>query len=459
MTDSNPPDDDPFAEFEDWLKDGPAGQWPHRRQVREYSLLQRRIIGSNQRLVSNPDEFGRLQRFTDLINDAPEGDRAEIRKKYSIRFDGLIFEDSLSFLHIEIPCDLDFSDCVFLDFSISQCKIYGNINIDRSIFNGRIFNIFKNDFCDGNLFADEIKVYGFGAAINYNKFTNGSMSLWKIFVQSEHISMDENELVAGDVILSAAQLPNCVVYLRDTRISRNLHIRNALLKGAHLNRTKVLGFLDTSDAIFHSIPDFRGMSYQGIPEVARMTVPPPRMSGWWPWSKAGDKEDVLKLRKLKAMAIEANDHEKDGEFFAYEMLAKRGWETKGEFGLLANWLYWVLSNYGCSYLVPLCWMTAGFVGFAAHYAWWLQRYVALPDAAHFAWLFSIKSSIPFLGSLFRFAPVPDGHESRFDTIYEAASGAGLNVDTLVWTGVTQSLVGGVFFFFLLLGLRNKFRLK
>ena len=64
------------------------------------------------------------------------------------------------------------------------------------------------------------------------------------------------------------------------------------------------------------------------------------------------------------MALAANDHEKDGEFFAYEMMAKRGVETKGFFPLLLNTLYGAWGGYGQSYQRPLGWLAGSWAAFA-----------------------------------------------------------------------------------------------
>ncbi len=39
----------------------------------------------------------------------------------------------------------------------------------------------------------------------------------------------------------------------------------------------------------------------------------------WQFKRAEESGDVAKFRKLKAMALAANDHEKDGEFFATDV--------------------------------------------------------------------------------------------------------------------------------------------
>lgn len=522
MTDSNPPDD-PFAEFEDWLNEDLHFDLSSNSFFRWTSSQPKwKQVEANARLLLDRDEWSKkVERFENAIKTLNDpSDQQKLRKKYVVRFDGYNFKNErIEFSNYFFPFLISFQEakfnsihtsfdgCIFAQGAIFDNSIFeGAVSFDRIqchqasfSFNGVLvkgdtFSLSNSTFRDGRAVFDNTVFLGragftdvdFGsqnASFLATKFEVGPVYFCRSIFGAEGVGFDLAEfgpgginfdgivsrafflmfsgakLDSGDVTFQSADLENSSLFLIGLNIDGDLNCRMMKAGNVQFEGTSVSGIFDLQDSSFRSVPDFRQMKLDRAPEVARMTVPPPRMTGWWPFSKAKDQQDVLKFRKLKAMAIEANDHEKDGEFFAYEMLAKRGWETRGVIELTANWLYWVLSNYGRSFLVPLCWMAVSFVGFAACYAWWLQRYVALPDAMHFTWLFSIKNSIPFLGSLFRFAPVPDGHESRFDTIYEAASGAGLNVDALVWTGVTQSLVGGVFFFFLLLGLRNKFRLK
>ena len=159
------------------------------------------------------------------------------------------------------------------------------------------------------------------------------------------------------------------------------------------------------------------------------------------------------------MALAANDHEKDGVFFAYEMMAKRGTEHTTFWQLLTNTIYWKVSFYGQSYLRPLAWLGGTIGVFTLLYT--LLVGVKLPpiEAAWFGFLLSLKNALPFLGTITRFAPAPEGHVTWFAERMNSLTEPWINADWLIGLGVFQSLLGLFFFFFLLLGLRNRFRLK
>ena len=173
---------------------------------------------------------------------------------------------------------------------------------------------------------------------------------------------------------------------------------------------------------------------------------------------AADGEDVAKFRKLKSMALAANDHEKDGEFFAGEMLAKRGVETTSFTGLLFNTLYWKLSDFGQSFVRPLLWLGVSFLSFAAACLYLIRDTLTWTDRLWFAADYSFRNMLPLFGTLYRFAPAPQNHVSWYQNTYDRLRDAGVDIDRLISLGIAQSLIGTVLLFLFLLALRNKFRL-
>ena len=472
MSDSNPPDetpndDDPFAEFEDWLVDGPAGEWSKTWGNKALSDAQKQIVQRNAQLLTDPNRLAwnsKAARFEEALTALgdEEAKKAQ-RAMYAIRFDGHRFRDGeKDFRGFHFPCSVSFSRSKFGEGDVS----FDDVTFDEGIvsFLGVAFGEGDVRF-DGAMFGDGTVSF-LGAA-----FGDGTVSFLGAAFGEGHVSFSGATFGDGTVSFLGAAFGEGHVSFYGATFGEGefwfggLHVKGELdctgldVQRAVFRNTTVDGLADWTDAKFGSIPDFRQMKLDRAPEVARMSVPAPGMTGYWPLSTATDQQDVLKFRKLKAMAIDANDHEKDGEFFAYEMMAKRGWETKGWFGLLANWLYWITSNYGRSYEVPFYWMVASFLGFATHYSWWLNRYVLMEDAGDFAFWFSLKNTVPFLGTLFRFVAEPENYTSQFDKVYSAAADAGLNVDALIHTGLFQGVLSLILFFFLLLGLRNRFRLK
>jgi hypothetical protein len=192
-----------------------------------------------------------------------------------------------------------------------------------------------------------------------------------------------------------------------------------------------------------------------------MEVPPEKLKmGFNPLAKySGDKNDVAKYRKLKSMAIAASDHVKSGEFFAYEMMAKRGSETKGFFPLLFNYLYGLLSGYGQSYIQPL----KGFGFLWASFTFWNWTVIgsSISEGSRFGLsaLLSLLNSMPLIGLFAKRITPPAEHNSWLQTMMDCIKEAKVNIDYLTTIGIIEQFLGAILLFLLLLGLRNAFRLK
>ncbi|MEP6356138.1 MAG: hypothetical protein ABJ081_05605 [Hyphomicrobiales bacterium] len=276
------------------------------------------------------------------------------------------------------------------------------------------------------------------------------------------VRFNEAKFGEGNVWFQNIELAETRISFEDIDVAGNLFVRDiSFPKEANFQRASVKGTANFSDNTFHEVPDFRDTVFAHPPEVARMAVPPPEMEGKWLLKTAKDAEDVSKYRKLKAMALAANDHEKDIEFFAYEMRAKRGRE-KGSikwYELLINSLYSISSNFGQSYWRPASGLAGSLSLFFVLYAVLISKFLTIAETLCFAFFHSFKNFVPFLGSLFRFAARPEGHPSGYDEIFYELAHDGGPVDWLVYLGIFQNFFGLILLFLLLLGLRNKFRLK
>lgn len=488
--------DDPFAEFKYWLVhlpayDTPEWDWPSAREKdRSLSKVQREIVGRNATIFEDKTAwFATMDRFTLALDTISDADlREKTRRRFRFHLDRHNFGDGdRDFSFYNFPVSVSFIGSRFgsgkVDFSNSSivCK---EIDFSNVRFDDGGLDFVGSEITNAKVIFDGAQ---FGAGdIRFDMLTakGASFSFTKTNLKTGHLRFDHNageidrldlyRFVAEHGLVSVSFSNIKQVSLHTAAIGGSVFVIGSQIGFLNCQRLSSTDVVDLTGSTFDTVPDFRNTKLDRAPEVARMKVPEPELAqvvrGINPvngeetkrsdlFARAVDGDDVLKLRKLKAMAIAANDHEKDGEFFAYEMMAKRGVEHTTFWQLLFNTIYWKVSFYGQSYLRPLGWLAASYLGFATHYVWWLQRYVPAPDAAHFAWWFSLKNTIPFLGSLFRFAPAPEGHVSRFDQVFAQAADTGLNVDAVIQTGVFQSVLGAVFLFFLLLGLRNKFRLK
>lgn len=550
MTHSNPPDDDPFAEFEDWLVDGPAGRWPHWPHEK-ISEVQKKVVASNaDLLIDQAAWYDKVKRFEAALA-ALDDDLAikAKRTRYEIRFDRHTFSDGFkNFTGYKFPGSISFSDTEFGDGDVSFAYAIfadgdvsfvgasfgdGDVSFELASFGdgdahfryttfGRgelsfseaAFGTGDVSFCgsrfgDGDVYFAHVSFgsgdvsfskvqFGHGEALFHGAhFGQGQTSFDRAWLKSSRLSFESASFGSvfdighaifeeGVIQFSWANMGDCEVVLNDVDMSKSslefgsltlggrLLCRNLSVGRAYFSSTAVMDLADWTDAVFRTIPDFRHMKLDRAPEVARMWVPKPTMvhiigekqqekrrlskRDFWQLV-AADGDDVLKLRKLKAMAIAANDHEKDGEFFAYEMMAKRGVEHTTFWQLFFNTIYWKVSFYGQSYLRPLGWLAGSFATFAAIYSLMAALPIGGWQSLAFGITYSFKNSLPFLGTLTRSVPSPEGHVSWFALQLQAIKDAQPGPDWFTILGTGQAMLSLFFFFFVLLGLRNKFRLK
>lgn len=456
MTDSNPPDnmleknDDPFKEFEHWLKDGPAGKWPT-FDTGSINESQHQISRMNAGLLQSRDLWNaRANRFSNalsLIEDPEE--RASVLSRYAIYFFDLQFEEHLRFIEYKFPIqliflgnefsgtDVEFLDCIFsgLPIRFEGCFLKGNLIFVNCEFNRCGIRICWCSFEGGSI------------DFSYNRIFENYLEIIDLYEMPRNI-----ELIGSGSDSFRLLLENLTI--EGNFISIELHAKQAMFRGLSVG-----GRVDFSGSVFDALPDFRQSDFSRITEVAQMSVPAPRLVRKRSWLISDEPDDVLICRRLKAMAIAANDHEKDGEFFAYEMMAKRGVEHTTFWQLLFNTIYWKVSFYGQSYLYPLGWLGASFVTFAAIYSLMAALPIGGWQSLAFGITYSVKNSLPFLGTLTRSVPSPEGHVSWFALQLQAIKDAQPGPDWFTVLGTGQAMLSLFFFFFLLLGLRNKFRLK
>jgi hypothetical protein len=110
-------------------------------------------------------------------------------------------------------------------------------------------------------------------------------------------------------------------------------------------------------ATFAHVPDFRAATFATPPLFQRVNIPyalAPGANCWRRWmSCAAGDDDAARFRRLKELAADWRDHERELEFFANELRAKRFHETKGFGGIALNWAYDRLSNFGRSIWRPI----------------------------------------------------------------------------------------------------------
>ena len=139
-------------------------------------------------------------------------------------------------------------------------------------------------------------------------------------------------------------------------------------------------------AAFKNVPGFLEASFHEPPRVDHMLVadqlkrfhswkkagiPDPRGAFFKFWKVCGDPDGSAKFRRLKKLASEAQDQQREQEFFAQELRCRRFWHDKpfgrGMARFWLGWLYGAFANYGRSLSRPfMLWLASAFA-FALFY--------------------------------------------------------------------------------------------
>jgi hypothetical protein len=132
-------------------------------------------------------------------------------------------------------------------------------------------------------------------------------------------------------------------------------------------------------------------------------------------------------------------------FFAYELIAKRGYETQG-LKLIPNYLYELFGDFGRSLGRPSGWLLSVWFGFGILYRW-----LETADTVNNIWdglSFSAANLFPFLGA----------SRGALDGAKKALYGEGPLTVGINALGIVEGLLGILFLFLIGLALRNRFRI-
>tara|TARA_R110000824_G_scaffold119416_3_gene273514 strand:+ start:145 stop:1215 length:1071 start_codon:yes stop_codon:yes gene_type:complete len=184
---------------------------------------------------------------------------------------------------------------------------------------------------------------------------------------------------------------------------------------------------------FEAVPDLRRTEFKKHITLHRMNVGLflPTMP-----------DDADRYRRLKELAVIARDHDREQEFFAGELKAKRGHETQG-FPLIANYLYEWASDLGRSIERPI---------WSLFYTWFFFGCAYSPDFAKSgpalrAFHYSLAHLVPFL----------PGTRKRIEVLENDLFGGAASDAVFAMTAI-EGTMGLIFLFLVGLALRNRFRI-
>ncbi|MCW8914564.1 MAG: hypothetical protein OQK24_01775 [Magnetovibrio sp.] len=333
-----------------------------------------------------------------------------------VRFTGCTF-NAIPFKHDCFSGGVDFSSASFdgEDLAFHYIEFRGKVNFMEASFSGGVY-FYRCQFegaayfpmCHfqrGGCFFSDVEFKGGIANFRASHFDE---PLWFSRTSFSH-GADFSRITSDDSI-----------YLESCEFSRVPDFRYSGFK-----RHFPLSGMRIDYAVSSDIVDFAGVRFD----------------------KAKTHEDADKFRRLKELAIQAKDHEKEQDFFAKELMAKRFYETKG-LALVWSYLYEWFSDFGRSTWRPLSALLGTWFIFGLCY-WWSAQWSAVGP------LKSVGDGMKMSASVL----VPFVATAR--TSYAEAKLAlfgkttGFLLDFFV---IFEGILGLAFAFLIGLALRNRFRI-
>jgi len=270
--------------------------------------------------------------------------------------------------------------------------------------------------------------------------------------------IDSNARFDGTTFGGEGALFNEVEFSRDASFKATGFSKAALFVGAKFHGSANFSESVYGDAVnfesasFHSVPDFRRTKLSAHFTLHDMKVgyrENKKCARWLglSWAKAEYASDVDKYRRLKELAITAKDHDREQDFFAGELKAKRFYETTGA-ALVWSYLYEWFSDFGRSVYRPLVSLYATVVAFG--FIYWLAALFStsgLQKSLDNGLKLSAAALLPFV------AAARTSYGEAKTALFGAH--AGLWLDVLV---IGEGILGLAFAFLIGLALRNRFRI-
>lgn len=410
----------------------------------------------------------------------PNGETKFIRSEFAgnrVKFDGAIFfGGKVSFLLADFGHhSVSFKNADFrnthVDFSLIKFSggmfDFSSANLgERDVFFGGAnikcdFFVFENSCASGaRIIFDESSIKG--GVINFSKcdFENSRLTFDKAAISSGSKMFESSKF--GDTSFDQTDMGGGVVSFKHSSWKGGCIFSPAsadkLIK-IDFSSVSIDGELSFGDFETQCVIDLRHTKLARPIDLDRANIKFTSTKAdrkWWRFNYeiAKDKEDSTRYRRLKKLAKDADDLDRQLEFFANEMRSSYGHSIKGsKLGLFL--LYDKMSDYGrsvsrpsCSLLVTL--IMFGLVYFDASY-FYLATSSKIPDNmfSHFitALTFSLSQTIPLYNS---------SRLAQSETML-ALFGSGDVPDLIHWVTIFQGIVAGAFIFLVALALRNNFR--
>ncbi len=210
-----------------------------------------------------------------------------------------------------------------------------------------------------------------------------------------------------------------------------------------------------TESEFLQVPDFFRASFLAGLRLEDIAVPKPDI-----FLFTGEKKIAAHYRALKKIAIESHDHKRELEFFAGELIERRGNDDpKFSAAYVFGFIYELLADFGRSLMRPFYWWLGSLAAFSFLYSFIASQTFSLyRDVSSGFWgclgkglYLSFLNSLPVIGF-----SVGDRREGVLKYLFGEPNAMSLWMDVLF---ILQNLWSAILIFLFLLSLRNHFKIK
>ncbi|MBL4808282.1 MAG: pentapeptide repeat-containing protein, partial [Rhodobacteraceae bacterium] len=235
----------------------------------------------------------------------------------------------------------------------------GSADFDHACFNGRSTDFSRARFSMGNAYFRNTQFNGGNSYFTYAQFSGGNAIFSKAKFSGGDAEFKEVGFKGGAAIFDSVVFSGGHAFFPGAVFANETSFAGTVFEGP----------INMEGSKFAHVPDFRRSKLSAHFTLHDMAVEypttPVKLFSIFPCRKAKTSADADRFRRLKELAVQARDHEREQDFFAKELMAKRFYETKG-FALIPSYLYEWTSDFGRSLLRPvicliMTWLLFGFI--------------------------------------------------------------------------------------------------
>ncbi len=417
-------------------------------------------------MANEDEETNRAQVFF----DAQDREREMKKQEAIVRFRAgrKIWNDWAEY---SAGVETDFSHVDFRQYGFSNFAGFifpGNVTFDSAKFDAVIFN--DAEFRGDNIYFSNAEFYGKYTEFNHAQFLGKNASFQDVSFENTsvrfirtHFFGDVNfgKVKFGDITCAGMKVGGVATFTDAEFLSGKTIFNLMEFEGPVLfdetefridvsfTGAKFCSSVNLENSEFAQVPDFRRTKLEAHFTFHNLKIDDvftdEKKYKWL--GKVKNSSDADKFRRLKEIAIQSRDHERELDFFAKELKAKRFYETKG-LSLIPSYLYEWTSDFGRSLWRPIFCLIMTAVYFGELYGVQGLKYATSPLEP--LWN-GMKLSLAIM--------VPFAAVSR--TALLEARDALFGPDISFWmyfAMVFEGVLAVIFIFLIGLALRNRFRI-